>query len=68
MEMDRVAIHMLNTHGGARQTPKITTAQISIVASVVNLIMVTLVHILSICKEVIFDIAYDTKKKLHFLL
>ena len=52
MERDRVAIYMLNTQGGARQTPKITTAQISIVASVVNLIMVTLAHILSICKEV----------------
>ena len=53
MEMDRVAIYMLNTHGGARQTPKITTAQISIVASVVNRIMVKLAYKLSISKEVI---------------
>ena len=48
MERDRVAIYMLNTHGGARQTPKITTAQISTVASVVNQAMVKLAHKLSI--------------------
>ena len=67
MEMDRVAIYMLNTHGGARQTPKITTAQISIVASVVNLIMVMLAHILVIRKlNLLCNIANDTKKKLHF--
>ena len=65
--MDRVAIYMLNTHGGARQTPKITTAQISIVASVVNLIMVTLAHILVIRKlNLLCNIDYDTKKKLHY--
>ena len=52
VEWEGDAIYMLNTHGGARQTSKNTTAQISIVASVVNLIMVTLAHILSICKEV----------------
>ena len=52
MEREGIVICMLNTHHGALNTPKITTAQISIVASVVNLIMVTLAHILSICKEV----------------
>ena len=48
MERDRVAIYMLNTQGGARQTPNITTAQISIVASVVNRIMVKLADKLNI--------------------
>ena len=48
VEWEGDAIYMLNTHGGARQTSKNTTAQISIVASVVNLIMVTLAHILRI--------------------
>ena len=61
MERDRVAIYMLNTQGGARQTPKITTAQISIVASVVNLIMVTLAHILRICNV---DNLEDNKTKM----
>ena len=56
MEMDRVAIYMLNTHGGARQTPKITTAQISTVASVVNQAMVKLAHKLSISKQVILKV------------
>ena len=51
VEWEGDAIYMLNTHGGARQTSKITTAQISIVASVVNLIMVTLAHILRICNN-----------------
>ena len=51
MVMDRVAIYMLNIHGGARQTLKITTAQISIVASVVNRIMVKLADKLNISKD-----------------
>jgi len=52
MEREGIVICMLNTHHGALNTPKITTTQISIVASVVNRIMVKLAYKLSIIKEV----------------
>ena len=48
MEREGIVIFMLNTPHGALNTPKITTAQISIVASVVNRIMVKLAYKLSI--------------------
>ena len=66
MEREGIAICMLSTPHGALNGPKITTAQISIVAFVVNRIMVKLAHKLSISNVDNFE--GNTTKWYTFLL
>ena len=66
MEREGIVICMLNTHHGALNTPKITTAQISIVASVVNRIMVKLADKLNISN--VDNFATNTTKMIHIFI
>ena len=68
MEREGIAICMLNTQHGALNSPKITTAQISIVASVVNRIMVKLADKLNISKEVMLIIFKVLPQKWYIFL